>query len=79
LKLHPARVEGIAFDVDKQRYAEGVIALGQALGLRVVATGVASPADAEFLRTSGCAALQGPIVAEALSAGECEALLRERR
>ena len=79
LKLQQARVEGIAFDLDKQRYAEGVIALGQALGLEVVATGIASAADAEFLRASGCAALQGPIAGESLSAGECEALLRERR
>ena len=79
LKLQQARVEGIAFDLDKQRYAEGVIALGQALGLEVVATGIASAADAELLRASGCAALQGPIAGESLSAGECEALLRERR
>ena len=50
LKLHPSRIDGIAFDLDKQRYAEGVIALGQALGLKVVATGVATAADADFLR-----------------------------
>jgi diguanylate cyclase (GGDEF)-like protein/PAS domain S-box-containing protein len=79
LKLQPARVEGIAFDLDKQRYAEGVIALGQALGLGVIATGVAHPADAELLRSSGCTAWSGPIAVESLSAGECEALLRERR
>ena len=80
LKLHQARVDGIAFDLDKQRYAEGVIALGRALGLRVVATGVASPSDAEFLRANGCTGLQGPIAPQALSASDArEALLRERR
>jgi EAL domain-containing protein (putative c-di-GMP-specific phosphodiesterase class I) len=79
LKLHPSRVDGIALELDKQRYAEGVIALGQALGLRVTASGVASPSDAELLRANGCTELQGPIAPQALSANECEALLREHR
>jgi diguanylate cyclase (GGDEF)-like protein/PAS domain S-box-containing protein len=78
LKLARARVDGIAFDLDKQRYVEGVIALGQALKLTIVAAGIASPRDAEFLRSNGCAALQGPALAEPLDAAECETLLRER-
>jgi EAL domain-containing protein (putative c-di-GMP-specific phosphodiesterase class I) len=79
LKLHSTRVAGIELDVDKQRYAEGVIALGRALGLRVVATGVTSPGDAELLRASGCELLKGTIAPYGLSAGECEALLRAPR
>ena len=79
LKLQRARIDGVAFDLDKQRYVEGVIALAQALGMRVVASGVATDRDAEFLRANGCTALQGPIAAESLSAVECEALLRARR
>jgi EAL domain-containing protein (putative c-di-GMP-specific phosphodiesterase class I) len=79
LKLQRARVDGVAFDLDKQRYVEGVIALARALGLRVVASGVATDRDAEFLRSNGCTALQGPIAAESLSAAECEALLRDGR
>jgi EAL domain-containing protein (putative c-di-GMP-specific phosphodiesterase class I) len=55
------------------------VALGRALRLRVVATGVATAADAELLRSSGCCALQGPVAPHSLSAEECEALLRERR
>jgi EAL domain-containing protein (putative c-di-GMP-specific phosphodiesterase class I) len=79
VKLQRSRVDGIAFDVDKQRYAEGVVALGRALGLAVIATGVANAADADYLRASGCAALQGPIVPQGKSAVECEALLRDGR
>lgn len=79
LHLHATRIEGIELDVDKQRYAEGVVALARALNLRVVATGVANAGDAEFLRESGCDALQGPIGAQALSAADCEAMLREAR
>jgi EAL domain-containing protein (putative c-di-GMP-specific phosphodiesterase class I) len=79
LKLHESRVDGIAFDLDKQRYAEGVIALGRALGLDVIASGVANAADVDFLRAHGCAALQGAVAPRSLSAADCEALLRERR
>ena len=79
LKLHAARIEGVALDLDKQRYVEGVIALGAALRLSVVATGVVAPTDADFLRANGCSALQGPIAPQSLSAAECEALVRERR
>lgn len=78
LKLHAGRVENVAYDLDKQRYVEGVIALGRALGLAVVATGVTGAADAELLRSSGCAAWQGPIAPHGLSAEECAAVLRER-
>jgi EAL domain-containing protein (putative c-di-GMP-specific phosphodiesterase class I) len=79
LKLHSSRLDGIALDIDKQRYADGVIALGRALGLEVVATGVANAADAEYLRAGGCSSLQGPVAPQAMTAVECEALLRDRR
>jgi diguanylate cyclase (GGDEF)-like protein/PAS domain S-box-containing protein len=78
LKLHATRVENIALDLDKQRYAEGVIALGRALGLDIVATGVAAAGDAEFLRANGCTGLEGPIAGEALTAAECATVLRDR-
>jgi EAL domain-containing protein (putative c-di-GMP-specific phosphodiesterase class I) len=76
LNLHSSRVDGAAFELDKQRYIEGVSALSQALRLKIVATGVASESDAQFLRGNGCAALQGLIAPQSLAAGDCEALLR---
>ncbi len=79
LKLHSARIVGIAFDLDKQRYAEGVIALGQALGLAVIAAGVASAADADFLRANGCKTFEGTVGPHGLSADDCAALLRKAR
>jgi diguanylate cyclase (GGDEF)-like protein/PAS domain S-box-containing protein len=79
LKLHPDRSDNAAFDVDKQRYVEGVSALGLALRFKVVGMGVANVADADFLRANGCVELQGPIGPQDLSAAECEAILRERR
>jgi len=79
LKLHHARVQGVAFDLDKQRYVEGILALGQALKLTIVATGVSSTADADLLRAGGCSAFQGSIGPHGLSAEECATVLRERR
>ena len=76
LKLQRARVEGIAFDLDKQRYAEGVIALGQALGLehrrdrRRDFRRRRLPARERLRRRC-----RGRSPAQSLSAGECEALL----
>jgi diguanylate cyclase (GGDEF)-like protein/PAS domain S-box-containing protein len=79
LEIHHTRLDGIAADTEKQSYAEGVIALGKALGLSIVATGVAREPDAAFLRATGCTALQGPIAPHALAANDCEALLRQPR
>jgi diguanylate cyclase (GGDEF)-like protein/PAS domain S-box-containing protein len=79
LKLDSSRVVGLELDIDKQRYAEGVVALARALRLGVVAMGVASRGDAETLRAGGCGSLQGPIAPQALSAADCEAILRAPR
>jgi EAL domain-containing protein (putative c-di-GMP-specific phosphodiesterase class I) len=79
LKLHSSRVAGIELDIDKQRYAEGVAALARALGLGVVATGVTSHGDAEFLRAGRCDSLQSTLGPHALSAADCEAILRAPR
>jgi EAL domain-containing protein (putative c-di-GMP-specific phosphodiesterase class I) len=79
IKLHGSRVEGVADDVGRRRDVEGVVALGKALGLAVVATGVATAADAVCLGAAGCTALQGPFAPHALAAQACEALLRARR
>jgi diguanylate cyclase (GGDEF)-like protein/PAS domain S-box-containing protein len=78
LKLHSARVAGIAADADKRRYLEGLVALASVLGLTVVATGVASEADAACVRGCGCAAWQGPFGPSALTAGDCDKLLAGR-
>jgi len=78
LKVDGERLRGIAADAEKKAYAEGLVALGKALGFRVVATGIASAADADVLAALGCAAVQGPLCGAPLTASECVALLRER-
>jgi diguanylate cyclase (GGDEF)-like protein/PAS domain S-box-containing protein len=78
LRLHASCADGIATDGAKQDFWSGMSTLGRALGIRVIATGVADPADAAFLRAHGCAWLEGPVAGEALSARDCEAALLDR-
>lgn len=57
---------------------ETVIRLAQGLGLRVLANGVAHEAQAQLLRSRGCAVARGPAVAAALPGVALEARLRAR-
>ena len=49
-----------------------MIALGQALGLRVVAEGVETQAQADFLQAEGCRIAQGYLFSRALPAAQFE-------
>jgi diguanylate cyclase (GGDEF)-like protein/PAS domain S-box-containing protein len=53
-----------------------VVALGQALGLTVVAEGVETESQADYLRSCGCPAAQGYLFAEPLPADQMELWLR---
>ena len=59
LKLDQSFVRDLPMDHDNAAIAKAVIALGQALNLKVVAEGVETEAQAEFLRESGCNEAQG--------------------
>jgi EAL domain-containing protein (putative c-di-GMP-specific phosphodiesterase class I) len=78
LKVSGERLRGVALDIEKQAYAEGIVALGKALGFTVVASGIVSAMDADWLSVLGCAAVQGPFCGPAVEAGVCAALLAER-
>ena len=56
--------------------ARAAIALGRALNLRVVAEGVETQAQADFLRAEGCRIGQGPLFSRALPATAFEAYVR---
>jgi EAL domain-containing protein (putative c-di-GMP-specific phosphodiesterase class I) len=78
IKVGAERLRGIATDAEKQSYAEGLVALGKALGLTIVATGIVSAVDAELLGMLGFAAVQGPFCGAPVTASACAALLFER-
>jgi EAL domain-containing protein (putative c-di-GMP-specific phosphodiesterase class I) len=77
LKVSGERLRGVATDIEKQAYAEGIVALGKALGFTIVASGITSAMDADWLSVLGCAAVQGPFCSGAVEASACAALLSE--
>ncbi|HZX25860.1 MAG TPA: EAL domain-containing protein [Telluria sp.] len=62
---------------DGSAIATAVIAMAHSLDLRVVAEGVETPAQAQFLRTAGCDIMQGFYFAMPLTVEETTALLRQ--
>ncbi|MES3025041.1 MAG: EAL domain-containing protein [Pseudomonadota bacterium] len=64
---------------DGEAIATAIIAMAHSLGLTVVAEGVETRAQLDFLRGAGCDIVQGFYFARPMAAGELTALLRERR
>ena len=63
-------VLGVATDPGDAAITEAIIALARGLGLRVVAEGVATQEQFDFLRARGCDCFQGYLVSAALSAAD---------
>jgi diguanylate cyclase (GGDEF)-like protein/PAS domain S-box-containing protein len=66
-------------DSDRASLARALIALARGLGFEVVAKGVETPAQREFLAEAGCRICQGDLLSPARSADEVEPFLRARR
>jgi diguanylate cyclase (GGDEF)-like protein len=59
LKIDRAFIKGLPHDEDDMAVAAAVISLGQKLNLKVIAEGVETAAQAEFLRRNNCDEIQG--------------------
>jgi EAL domain-containing protein (putative c-di-GMP-specific phosphodiesterase class I) len=59
LKIDRSFVRDMLEDPDDEAIVVGVIRLGQAFGLRVVAEGVENPQQAQYLVDLGCSVIQG--------------------
>jgi len=78
LKIDRTFIAGCADAGNDAAIASAIIALGKALKLTVVAEGVETEAQLEFLRAGGCEVAQGYRLAAPLAAPALRALLRER-
>ncbi len=78
LKIDKAFVGDITTDPDDRAITATIIAMARSLGLNVVAEGVETAAQVEFLREHGCDEIQGYWLSKPLPPDECMAFLRER-
>ncbi|MFC5459224.1 EAL domain-containing protein [Massilia niabensis] len=79
LKIDQAFVRNITTDPRSAAIAQATIALADGLSLRVVAEGVETLAQRDFLGRIGCEVLQGYLYSQPVPAREMEVLLRAGR
>jgi PAS domain S-box-containing protein/diguanylate cyclase (GGDEF)-like protein len=72
LKIDQTFVHGLPQSVLDASISRAIVGIGHELGLRVIAEGVETTAQAEFLNTVGCDELQGYLLGEPASAGLVE-------
>ena len=75
IKIDRSLVAGLCAGAEKTEFAESVIAMGKNLSLTVVAQGVETRAQAEFLRAHACDELQGFYLSRPLPPDEFAKLL----
>lgn len=79
LKIDQSFVRDVTSDPDSAAIARAVINLGHDLNMRVIAEGVETREQLEFLRAHQCDEKQGYLFSRPVPASEFEKLLRERR
>jgi diguanylate cyclase (GGDEF)-like protein/PAS domain S-box-containing protein len=79
LKIDGSFIRDLIDDPSDRALTEAIIAMAHKLGMQVIAEGVESVAQHDFLRGAGCNFCQGYLFAKALPASEFESLLRDSR
>jgi EAL domain-containing protein (putative c-di-GMP-specific phosphodiesterase class I) len=70
LKIDRSFVRDLPGNADAVAITQATISLAKSLGLRVVAEGVETPSQLQFLRSHGCDDVQGHLLCPPLEAGE---------
>jgi diguanylate cyclase len=78
LKIDRSFVRDTPHDPEDNAITAAVVALGRSLKLRVVAEGVETPAQRQFLLEHGCHEIQGWLVSRPLAAADFDAWWRRR-
>ena len=78
LKIDKSFVEDIPFHQDDMEIASTIIAMGHSLGFKVLAEGVETKEQLEFLQQKGCDMYQGYLTSPPVPAPQLEELLRQR-
>jgi EAL domain-containing protein (putative c-di-GMP-specific phosphodiesterase class I) len=78
LKLDRSFVEEIGMDMDGSVICDATIGLAHNLGLKVVAEGVETLEQFDYLRSRGCDLVQGYLYSRPLPADEVMAFIRQR-
>lgn len=78
LKIDKSFIQHVAHNPNDAAIAQAVISLGHSLGMAVVAEGVSSPDQVEFLRTRSCDAIQGYYFSKPLPFSELQALMMSK-
>lgn len=72
LKIDRSFVQNLGFDIDNQALCEAMVMLAHKLGLRVIAEGVETVEQRDFLRKVGCDFAQGYLYSAPVSAAAFE-------
>jgi len=76
LKIDRAFVRDVQHDANGRGLARAIIAMGRSLSLEIIAEGVETQAQLEFLREEGCDEMQGYLIGVPMSAEEMGMELR---
>ena len=79
LKIDRSFVSELPHDPEDGAIATAIIAMGHSLQMKIVAEGVETPAQAEFLRQLGCDEMQGYLLTRPLAADAFKEWLRSWR
>jgi diguanylate cyclase (GGDEF)-like protein/PAS domain S-box-containing protein len=77
LKIDQEFIGDLTHDTDDEAITSTIITMGQSLALKVVAEGVETYDQYEFLRNHGCDEVQGHWVSHALAPEQCLRFIRE--